>query len=74
MEGHNSSTLYQQLSTIKGSPRFSLMLALPEGAMKAPFDGASITHSDSIEWIARDSSKPGMHFTWMAQVRRRRIS
>ena len=59
MQGHNSSSIIQQLCDIRGSPRFSLMLALSQGAIKAPFDGASITNSSSIEWIARDSSKPG---------------
>ena len=49
----------RQLSDIKGSPRFSLMLALSEGAIRAPFDGATVNNSCTIEWIARDTSKPG---------------
>lgn len=53
--------LSQQLRSIKGSPRFSLMVALQEGTITAPFHGASVSHSDTIEWVARDSSKPGPH-------------
>ncbi|CAL5226136.1 g8955 [Coccomyxa viridis] len=59
MQSHNSSTIMQQLFNMQGSPRFSLMLALSEGVIRAPFDGASIDNSCTIEWIARDSSKPG---------------
>ncbi len=59
MESYNASTIMQQLCNIKSSPRFSLMLALSEGVIQAPFDGASIENSCTIEWIARDTSKPG---------------
>ncbi len=59
MQSHNSSTIMQQLFNMQGSPRFSLMLALSEGVIRAPFDGASIDNSCTIEWIARDTSKPG---------------
>ena len=59
MQGQNSSSIVQQLRNVRGSPRFSLMLALSQGAIKAPFDGASIINSSLIEWLARDSSKPG---------------
>ena len=59
MQAHNSSSIMHQLCNMKGSPRFSLMLAVSGDAIKAPFDGASITNSNTIEWIARDTSKPG---------------
>ena len=60
--GSNSaSALSQHLRSIKGSPRFSLMVALRQGTITAPFHGASVCHSDTVEWIARDCSKPGQH-------------
>ena len=58
---NNACSLNQQLRSIKGSPRFSLMVALRQGTITAPFHGASVSHSDTIEWVARDSSKPGPH-------------
>lgn len=62
LQNHSSNDLSQQLRGMKGSPRFTLMLALRQNAIDAPFDGASVSNSETFEWIARDSSKPGRPF------------
>lgn len=54
-----ASPVIQQLRTVTGSPVFSLMVCLEKGTVDAPFDGASVAGCDVIQWVARDSSKPG---------------
>ena len=60
MQAHNSSALAERIRAVKRSPRYSLMLALREGAIRAPFDGVTVRNSSIVEWISRDTSKPGM--------------
>ena len=60
MQAHNSCALAERIRAVKRSPRYSLMLALREGAICAPFDGVTVRNSSIIEWISRDTSKPGM--------------
>ncbi|BDA48954.1 Renalase [Coccomyxa sp. Obi] len=54
-----ASPVIQQLRTVTGSPVFSLMVCLERSAVNAPFDGSSVAGCDVIQWVARDSSKPG---------------
>ena len=60
MQAHNSCALAERVRAVKRSPRYSLMLALKQGAIRAPFDGVTVRNSSIIEWISRDTSKPGM--------------
>ena len=60
MQAHSSCGLAERVRAVKRSPRYSLMLALKEGAIQAPFDGVTVPNSSIIEWISRDTSKPGM--------------
>ncbi|EIE18846.1 hypothetical protein COCSUDRAFT_45008 [Coccomyxa subellipsoidea C-169] len=57
--GAEASPMVQQMGTVTASPVFSLMVCLDSRAVNAPFDGATVTGSDGIQWVARDSSKPG---------------
>ena len=59
LKEHNSCELSQRVQAVKRSPRYSLMIAIKQGAIQAPFDGATITNNKVIEWISNDSSKPG---------------
>jgi predicted NAD/FAD-dependent oxidoreductase len=54
-----ASRMVQQMGTVTASPVFSLMVCLNKGAVGPPFDSAAVSGCDSIQWIARDSSKPG---------------
>ncbi len=63
LDGAEASPIVQQMSTVTASPVFSLMVCLHSRAVNAPFDGATVTGSYGIQWIARDSSKPGQAFT-----------
>lgn len=54
-----ASPMVQQMATVTASPVFSLMVCLNKGAVDPPFDGAAVSGCDGIQWIARDSSKPG---------------
>ena len=60
MQAHSSCVLAERVRAVKRSPRYSLMLALKDGAIQAPFDGVTVRNSSIIEWISRDTSKPGM--------------
>ena len=60
MQAHSSCALAEHVRAVKRSPRYSLMLALKEGAIQAPFDGVTVRNSSIVEWISRDTSKPGM--------------
>ena len=60
MHAHSSCAPAERVRAVKRSPRYSLMLALKEGAIQAPFDGVTVRNSSIIEWISRDTSKPGM--------------
>jgi hypothetical protein len=54
------SPVLQRLRSIAKSPVFSLMLALRSDDVAAmPFDAASVSGSAAIQWVSRDSSKPG---------------
>ena len=63
LDGLEASPMVQQMGTVTASPVFSLMVCLDSRAVNAPFDGATVTKSDGIRWISRDSSKPGQAFT-----------
>jgi predicted NAD/FAD-dependent oxidoreductase len=49
----------QQLRKVKAVPVFSLLLCVERKDMLVPFDGAAVCNSDTIQWVARDTSKPG---------------
>ena len=61
LKEHNSCDLSQRVQAVKRSPRYSLMVAVRKGAIQAPFDGATVSNNEVIEWISNDSSKPGLH-------------
>ncbi|CAK0733136.1 hypothetical protein CVIRNUC_000231 [Coccomyxa viridis] len=63
MQAHNFCALAERVRAVKRSPRYSLMLALKQGAIRAPFDGVTVRNSSIIEWISRDTSKPGRERT-----------
>eukprot|EP00271_Cylindrocystis_brebissonii_P007281 TRINITY_DN20628_c0_g1_i2.p1 TRINITY_DN20628_c0_g1~~TRINITY_DN20628_c0_g1_i2.p1 ORF type:complete len:476 (-),score=53.56 TRINITY_DN20628_c0_g1_i2:354-1781(-) len=50
--------IQEALRSNHASPCFALMLAFPRRITEVPFDGALITGSDALSWMARDSSKP----------------
>ena len=60
LQAHSSCELAERVRAVKRSPRYSLMLALKKEAIRAPFDGVTVRSSSIIEWISRDTSKPGM--------------
>eukprot|EP00850_Spirogloea_muscicola_P021035 SM000234S07895 [mRNA] locus=s234:132798:135648:+ [translate_table: standard] len=47
------------IRNVEAAPSFALMLAFAEPLFQVPFDGALVSNSERISWVARDSSKPG---------------
>ena len=52
-------TVLGELEAVTPSPVFSMMAVIPPG-IDVPFDGATITGSHELQWVSRDSSKPGI--------------
>lgn len=70
LKEHNTCDLSQRVQAVKRSPRYSLMIALKEEAINAPFDGVTVKNNQVIEWISKDSSKPGKHhLAWLNTAR-----
>eukprot|EP00899_Mesostigma_viride_P020531 jgi/Mesvir1/2847/Mv13933-RA.1 len=51
-------SIAQQISVVEADPCFVLMLAFREPLTDLPLDGATLTDSPNLAWVARDSSKP----------------
>ena len=69
MKEYNTCELSQRVQAVKRSPRYSLMIALKKEAINAPFDGVTVKNSQIIEWISKDSSKPGEHrLAWLSRA------
>ena len=51
--------MLQLMRDARASPLMTLMVAFPRRLAPVPIDGAVVTNSPVLEWIARDSSKPG---------------
>lgn len=69
-KGHPGAVLAARMEGLQGTPLFALMVALPRALVEVPFDGASVQSAD-VQWISRDSSKPGRaradgHECWVA--------
>lgn len=57
-----SASVNQLLAQLGGrwaAPRLTLMAAFPAGTVASPFDAATVSGSDAIEWVSNDSAKPG---------------
>lgn len=61
MEGASeaAASMLQLMRNAQASPVMTLMVAFPQCLAPVPFDGAVVTNSPVLEWVARDSSKPG---------------
>lgn len=57
--GCENAALVQRLRRVEKTPVYSLMVALRREELSMPFDGASVANSPAIQWISRDTSKPG---------------
>ncbi len=53
------TSMLQLMRDARASPLMTLMVAFPQRLAAVPFDGAAVTNSPVLEWVARDSSKPG---------------
>ena len=53
------TSMLQLMRDARASPLMTLMVAFPRRLASVPFDGAVVTNSPVLEWVARDSSKPG---------------
>ena len=51
--------LLQLARDARASPLMTLMVAFPQPLTAIPWDAAVVTNSSVLDWVARDSSKPG---------------
>ena len=51
-------TIFPVLDTVKVQPIFSLMIALPVGAVETEFEAAAVTGSEAFQFISLESKKP----------------
>lgn len=55
-----ASPVVQRLKAVQKTPVFSLMVALRMQDLAAMrYDAASVSNSAAIQWVSRDTSKPG---------------
>jgi hypothetical protein len=51
---------YSMMSGVGGLPQLALLLGYEPGAAPSlPFDAASVSGSDALQWLARGGSRPG---------------
>jgi predicted NAD/FAD-dependent oxidoreductase len=51
--------ILQLMRDVRPSPLMTLMVAFPRSLDPIPWDGAVVTNSPVLQWVSRDSSKPG---------------
>ena len=51
--------LRQLMCDAKAKPLMALMVAFHQPLAAVPFDAVAVMNSDKIQWVARNSSKPG---------------
>ena len=52
--------LRQVMCDAKAAPLMSFMVAFPQALQEIPFDAVAVVNSRKIQWLARNSSKPGL--------------
>jgi predicted NAD/FAD-dependent oxidoreductase len=57
-----TGSTFAELQSVLPSPVFALMATLPAPLPQIPFDAATLAGDKDLQWICRDTSKPG-HFT-----------
>eukprot|EP00884_Botryococcus_braunii_P007656 jgi/Botrbrau1/16892/Bobra.150_2s0105.1 len=55
----NQGIYFPELQSVENVPLFSMMAAVPSPLLQVPFDAAAVEGNAALQWISRDSSKPG---------------
>eukprot|EP00897_Mesotaenium_endlicherianum_P010330 jgi/Mesen1/9325/ME000061S08765 len=58
-EAEQLEDLLTAVRGVEAFPCFAVMLSFTTPLTEVPFDGALVTGSERVSWVARDSSKPG---------------